>query len=162
MDYKYIEQLIHRYFDCDTTLEEEQILRQFFAQDEVPEHLRQWQPLFVAERELASAHLDEAFDQRVLSLVGEQHVQARRITIAQRIYPLYKAAAVVALAIVLGTAVEHASGTRDDSSTEEMTATSQDELDENELTTIDIKSAEAAEQITDSLLPTSALPPSTQ
>ena len=36
MDYKYIEQLLERYWNCDTTLEEEQILRTFFSQKEVP------------------------------------------------------------------------------------------------------------------------------
>ena len=32
MDYKYIEQLLERYWACETTLEEEQILRAFFLQ----------------------------------------------------------------------------------------------------------------------------------
>ena len=163
MDYKYIEQLIDRYFEDETTLEEEHILREFFAQKEVPEHLRQWQPLFAAQRQLASAHLDEAFDQRLLAMVGEPHVKARRITLSQRIYPLYKAAAVVAVAIVVGTAVEHAAGTSgEDIRTEQMATGGQDELDENETTTIDIKSAEATEQLTDSLLPASKLPPQVQ
>ena len=30
MDYKYIEQLLERYWNCETSLEEEQILRAFF------------------------------------------------------------------------------------------------------------------------------------
>lgn len=162
MDYKYIEQLIERYFACETTLKEEHILRDFFAQDDVPAHLKQWQPLFKSVTDLGTAHLDEAFDQRVLELAGEQHVTARRISITQRMYPLYKAAAVVAVAIVLGTAIEHAASNSDDIYAEEMVATGQDELDENEITTIDIKSAKASEQIPDSLLPTTALPPSTQ
>ena len=33
MNYQYIEQLLERYWDCQTTLEEEQILRSFFKQD---------------------------------------------------------------------------------------------------------------------------------
>ena len=32
MDYKYIEQLLERYWKCETTLEEEEILRMFFSQ----------------------------------------------------------------------------------------------------------------------------------
>ena len=35
MDYKYIEQLIERYWDCETSAEEEQILRMFFSQTEI-------------------------------------------------------------------------------------------------------------------------------
>ena len=36
MDYKYIEQLLERYWKCETSLEEEQILRTFFRQEEIP------------------------------------------------------------------------------------------------------------------------------
>ena len=46
MDYKYIEQLIERYWDAETSRQEEQILRAFFSQDEVPEHLARYQELF--------------------------------------------------------------------------------------------------------------------
>ena len=33
MDYRFIEQLIERYFACETSLQEEQILKTFFTQD---------------------------------------------------------------------------------------------------------------------------------
>ena len=36
MDYVYIEQLIDRYFEAATTIEEERILRAFFSQRDVP------------------------------------------------------------------------------------------------------------------------------
>ena len=38
MDYKYIEQLLERYWNCETSVEEEQILRIFFQQKELPAH----------------------------------------------------------------------------------------------------------------------------
>jgi len=44
MDYLYIEQLIDRYFEAATTIEEERILRAFFSQREVPQHLRHYTP----------------------------------------------------------------------------------------------------------------------
>ena len=44
MDYVYIEQLIDRYFEAATTIEEERILRAFFSQREVPQHLRHYTP----------------------------------------------------------------------------------------------------------------------
>ena len=49
MDYKYIEQLLERYWEGETTLQEESILRTFFSQPEVPENLRKYQPLFICE-----------------------------------------------------------------------------------------------------------------
>ena len=36
MDYKYIEQLLERYWEGETTLQEEAILRAFFSQEDVP------------------------------------------------------------------------------------------------------------------------------
>ena len=36
MDYKYIEQLLENYWNCETSTEEEQILRSFFSQKDVP------------------------------------------------------------------------------------------------------------------------------
>ena len=51
MDYKYIEQLLERYWECQTTLEEEAILRAFFAQDNVPVQLLPYRQLFMAQSE---------------------------------------------------------------------------------------------------------------
>ena len=50
MDYKYIEQLLERYFEAETTLKEEQILKAFFEQndEDMPESLRQYRSLFEA------------------------------------------------------------------------------------------------------------------
>ena len=107
MDYKYIEQLVDCYFEGETTLEEEQILRKFFAQEELPEHLRQWQPLFREQYALSEAHLDASFDERILALTGEYHVKAQPIPLRVRLRPLYRVAAFLAFAIVIGTAVEY-------------------------------------------------------
>lgn len=46
MDYKYIEQLLERYWNCETSLEEEQILRSFFHQKEIPAHLLRYKAMF--------------------------------------------------------------------------------------------------------------------
>ena len=46
MDYNYIKQLLQRYWSCQTSLEEEEILRAFFSQKTVPAELAQYQPLF--------------------------------------------------------------------------------------------------------------------
>ena len=50
MDYKYITQLLERYWKAETTLEEENILRAFFSQTSVPEELRQYRCLFLHRR----------------------------------------------------------------------------------------------------------------
>lgn len=141
MDFKYIEQLLERYFAAQTTAQEEHILREFFAQDEVPEQLLPWKALFVGEKQLSEAHLDDRFDQRIMQLVGEEHVRARRITFAQRLRPLFKAAAFVAFAIVLGTAVEQASRVTEPAAEGLQAFEGEDELDAGETMVLDIRSA---------------------
>ena len=46
MDYRYIEQLLERYWRCETTLQEEEILRTFFSQDDIPAGLERYKALF--------------------------------------------------------------------------------------------------------------------
>ena len=74
MDYKYIEQLLERYWRCETTLQEEEILRSFFSQEDVPVALLAYRDLFVAQREETKQEvLDESFDERMLAMVDEQN-----------------------------------------------------------------------------------------
>ena len=112
MDYKYIEQLLESYFDCRTTLQEEQILRSFFSQEDVPGHLAEYADLFKYEVEAKEEVLDEKFDQRMLNLIAQDEKQ-KTCAIRMRtrhFVPFFKAAAVVAIAITIGNAAEHAIG----------------------------------------------------
>ncbi len=109
MDYKYIEQLLQRYWECQTTLEEEAILRTFFSQKDIPAELLPYASLFQAEEQMKEeAHLGKEFDDRVLQALDLQPtVQARRISWPRRLRPLYKAAAVIAIFLTIGMAVQH-------------------------------------------------------
>ena len=51
MDYKYIEQLMERYWRCETSLQEEEILRTFFSQENVPAELLSYKDLFIYEQD---------------------------------------------------------------------------------------------------------------
>ena len=108
MDYKYIKQLLERYWCCETSLEEEKILRTFFSQKDVPAELLPYKPLFEYEQEETTADvLGDDFDQMILAKVEEEKpVKARVITMHQRLMPLFKAAAVVAILLTLGNAVQ--------------------------------------------------------
>lgn len=114
MDYKYIEQLLERYWACETSLEEERILRAFFSQDEIPAHLAKYKALFGYEQQQQKIQLGEDFDQRILKMVGEAPetkkevvIKARKLTLSYRLRPLYRAAASVAIVLLLGTAAQH-------------------------------------------------------
>jgi hypothetical protein len=108
MDYKYITQLLERYWECKTSLEEEEILRAFFSQKDIPAELAQYKDLFAYEHlEPKADVLGEDFDNRILSMIEEpvEH-KARIISLTQRLRPLFKAAAVVAIFITLGNAAQ--------------------------------------------------------
>ena len=114
MDYKYIEQLLERYWACETSLEEERILRAFFSQNELPAHLAKYKTLFGYEQQQKEIRLSEDFDQRLLKIMGENQepqkevvIKARRLTLSYRLRPLYRAAASVAIVLLLGTAAQH-------------------------------------------------------
>ena len=114
MDYKYIEQLIESYFSCTTTLQEEQILRSFFSQEDVPGHLAQYADLFNYETEAKAERLGEDFDERMMACIEakeEKVIKAHIVKLTTRhIAPFFKAAAVVAMALTIGRAAEHAIG----------------------------------------------------
>ncbi len=104
MDYKYIEQLLERYWQGETTLQEETILKTFFSQPDIPEDLRKYSALFTYEAEKAEG-LGDNFDARMLEMTGEAP-KAKTVTLTSRLMPLFKAAAIVAIVLTLGNAAQ--------------------------------------------------------
>ena len=164
MDYKYIEQLLDRYFQGETTLQEEQILKAFYAQsvDDMPEEVGQYAPLFAA-LEAQEPGLGSDFDKRMLELTEEAvvvplattQVKARTISLADRLRPLFGAAAVVAILLTLGNAI-NASFQQDD------TWVDADEYAKRGMQVNTNEPAVAYEQTTDSLtFPMQSLGPTT-
>lgn len=116
MDYKYIEQLLDRYFQCETSLEEESILRTFFAQHDVPAHLLAYKDMFLAMK-ADEEHLSADFDERILSIISDEAdkeekaipvVKAKTIRLSYQLRPFFKAAAVVAIILSFSLAVQQA------------------------------------------------------
>lgn len=107
MDYKQIELLLERYWQCNTSLEEEAMLRDFFKNEEVPAHLMKVKELFVYQYSQQEVKLDDSFDQRILELIEAPVVKAKRIRFIDRLLPLCKAAAAVVFIVMVGDAVKH-------------------------------------------------------
>lgn len=157
MDYKYIEQLLERYWACETSLQEEQILHSFFAQDDMPEHLSAYKAIFMAQQPQEDARLSKDFDSRILSLIDEEEtaennvVTAHRIRFSRRIRPFYQAAGLLAMLLVIGLAAQHSFNDEEEQTTQfaeqqEMT------LPENEFTPIpNQQSAAIPEVVIDSM-----------
>ena len=114
MDYKYIEQLMERYFNCETSLQEEQILRSFFQQEEIPAELLPYRDLFRYEEEEAMEEkLGDDFDARILSIVEQPVVKAKPISLRKRLNPFFKAAAAIAIVLTVGNAAQHSFSNED-------------------------------------------------
>lgn len=115
MDYKYIEQLLQSYWQCETTVEEEQILRSFFCQKDVPAHLRPYAPLFVAQSEVQAERMPADFEARLQRAI-EAEAGARKtvrrhprlVLLRKRIAPMLQAVAIVAVCLTIGNAAERA------------------------------------------------------
>jgi hypothetical protein len=106
MDYKYIEQLLERYWQCETTLQEEAILHTFFSQEDVPAELQQYTALFANQQ--PEEVLGDDFDARILAMVGQEKTEpkAKVVTLTSRLMPLFRAAAVVAIILTIGNAAQ--------------------------------------------------------
>jgi hypothetical protein len=115
MDYKYIEQLLERYWKCETTLAEEEILKAFFLQEDVPSELLPYKDLFAYEASAKADKLGDDFDAKILAKVKAPVVEVKHVTVMHRLRPLFKAAAIVAILLTLGNAAQHSFRTSDDS-----------------------------------------------
>jgi len=110
MDYKYIEQLMERYWKCETTVEEERILRSFFSQKDIPSSLAAYKDLFLMEAADKEVTLSDDFEARILEKINKadsSKPKARIISFNERLKPLYRAVAAVAIVLTLGNAIEH-------------------------------------------------------
>ncbi len=115
MDYKYIEQLLERYWNCEASLQEESILRNFFAQSNVPEHLKAYQDVFLCQEKVAEEHVSDDFDERILKVIEAKDKEASQTSVkaiplraTYGIRPFFKAAAVVAVVLSISMAVQQA------------------------------------------------------
>jgi hypothetical protein len=144
MDYKYIEQLLERYWEGETTLQEEAILRTFFNQEDVPADLMKYKSFF--DCGLQEETLDDDFDARILSSIGQEEPQVRIISLS-RLKPLFKAAAVVAILLTIGNAAQAPWNYGWDNPQDEYAKYRQQQVD-----TVNILSPVQAENITDSAM----------
>lgn len=117
LNYKYIEQLLEEYFNGETTVEEEKILRTFFCQESIPEHLLQYRDLFIYEQSEPKADcLGADFDAKMMKMIEVQDTEVSTKVVElpkashmahsvfKALHPFFRAAAVVAVVITIGNA----------------------------------------------------------
>jgi hypothetical protein len=97
MDSNKIEDLLNRYWNCESTLEEEQQLREYFKGHNIPEQLRETASLFryFEENKKKDFH-DASFDKKILA-----HVKApKKTTVTRLLYNSMRIAAGIAVLMV--------------------------------------------------------------
>lgn len=95
MDLSRIELLLERYWNCVTTVEEEEELRSFFKGSKVPEEYREAAALFRYFESQRQATLDEKFDNDTIEKIRDQKSPVIR-SINYTLKNYLKVAAVVA------------------------------------------------------------------
>ncbi len=91
-----IRTLLDRYFEGQTTLKEEALLREAFREERLPEDLQAYQPLFTYFRKAQAPELGAAFDERLLQEVSGSTAKVRTLNVR---YWAIRVAAAIALAL---------------------------------------------------------------
>ena len=94
MDYKTIHQLLDKYWEGETSLNEEKVLKTYFNEEEVAADLQQFAPLFQYLDTVEMPALDDRFDQKLISKLEEKKIEVRS---PRMIHWLMRAAAVLLL-----------------------------------------------------------------
>ena len=102
-----MEQLLERYWQGETSVEEEARLREWFVQGNVPKHLVRYRDWFVYVRTEQTEHLSDDFEARIWTAIGRPEVKVRSLSLRTRFMPLLKAVAVVAFMVALGNVLQH-------------------------------------------------------
>ncbi|MCB0593017.1 MAG: hypothetical protein H6557_36345 [Lewinellaceae bacterium] len=95
MDYKVMEQLLDKYFDGETSLQEESRLREYFRRADVPEALQPYQPLFRHLHQERTHELGAGFDEKLLRQLQRAQPEAKVRRLPARAWVLRIAAALV-------------------------------------------------------------------
>ena len=70
MDYRRIEDLLEKYWSCETSIEEEEELRAFYTKQEIPEPFSRFKTLFIYQKKEKETGLNNAFDQKILRQIA--------------------------------------------------------------------------------------------
>jgi len=80
MDFKERDDLLQKYWNCETSLEEEKQLREYFGGHDIPEQLKETASVFRYFEEAKKKSLnDVAFDGQVMGKVNPRQGQIRRL-----------------------------------------------------------------------------------
>jgi hypothetical protein len=92
MEYNTAKELLEKYWKCETSLQEEDMLRRYFQLEDIPQDLRKYSDLFRYFSDGREKELDGSFDDRIIRMIGNRKSGRQRF-----LSTLYKIAAAVLL-----------------------------------------------------------------
>lgn len=95
MDYNQIKVLLEKYWNCETTLEEESLLREYLSGTDIPEDLKEISPLFQYYKSQNGLKVSEGFEKKVLREIESNEKKAK-----QRYFHIYYKVAAAAILIL--------------------------------------------------------------
>ena len=101
MDYKHIEQLLERYWQCETSTEEENSLREFFMGNDVPKELEPYRDIFVYQSVQQKVEISSGFEERLFNAIEESSCKIKKVSFTTRIAPLFRAAVFVGVFLLV-------------------------------------------------------------
>jgi len=104
-DDRHISTLLQKYWDCETTLAEEQELRDFFSDNDLPATGQPYAPLFAYTRKEQSLTLSEGFDERLRAAMKKETAQGKNYITIRIFTPLLRVAASLLLIVGLGISI---------------------------------------------------------
>lgn len=104
MDSERIKKLLDRYWECETTLEEEKELREYFASNSIDDQFKDVAPLFqFYKNEKDVAGLDGIFDQEILDqITNKETAEPKRGKLVIMLANISKVAAVALIVVTAG------------------------------------------------------------
>jgi transcriptional accessory protein Tex/SPT6 len=99
MDYNQLETLIKKYWDCETSLEEEERLREWFRTHEVPERFKETAKLFSYFDEQKQKAPGERFDKQITAKLNASPTKGKVVGLWQMGLRIAAGIAVVVAAI---------------------------------------------------------------
>lgn len=95
MDYNKIKTLLEKYWNCETTLEEESFLREHLSSNNVPDDLKEVSSLFEYYKSQSGIKVSKGFEEKVLN-----EIESKDKKVKQRYLHLYYKVAAAAILIL--------------------------------------------------------------
>ena len=103
MELTRIKELVEKYYECETSLEEERELKAYFTSGDVADELKEYIPLFrYYEEEKKTGNLDGLFDEQVLAQIEKSGTAPKQGRVVRLFGDIAKVAAVGLILVTAG------------------------------------------------------------